>query len=187
MFLYPILYTNTVVGSWLNNNLNVYAIWVGAGIHEVAQVAAAGDALGVAGAALSIKSIRVFMIGPMILIAAYINSRRDNSNNKVKNKFTLPAYGVVFVILSLASALLDASASQLAILSFNWPYVKSVLSDTVLKFLLTLSFSGVGSKIRLRDISKLGMRAFLFGALIAMFSSVLTLSIAILFSDFVPV
>jgi len=189
MFTYPFLYMNTVVGEWLQHNLNLYAIWCGSGIHEVAQVAAAGGALGVAGPALLVKSIRVFMIGPMILLATYIFAKRAKEANigvKEKPRITLPAYGVVFLVLSLCCAFLDAYAPQIAALGFDWPSVKSVLSGVVFKFLLAVCFAGVGLKVRFQQIAKLGAKPFAVGALMAILAGILALILAIAVAPFVP-
>jgi len=45
MFLYPYLFNNTVVGQLLLENPTVYAIWIGSGVHETAQVIAAACTL----------------------------------------------------------------------------------------------------------------------------------------------
>lgn len=189
MFMYPYLYVNTVVGRWLQHNLNLYAIWVGSGIHEVAQVAAAGGALGASGSALLVKAIRVFMTGPMILLATYMFGRKAkvaNTNNvEEKPKIILPAYGVVFIVLSVCSAFLDAYASQIAALGFDWLSVKSVLSDVVFKFLLAICFAGVGLKVKIKQIAKLGAKPFAIGAFMAIAAGTLALILAIAVAPFV--
>lgn len=187
MFAYPFLYTSTIVGVWLQHNLNLYAIWVGSGIHEVAQVAAAGGSLGVAGPALLVKSIRVFMIGPMILLATYMFRRKiASADTKGKSRVVFPVYGIVFIILSFCCAFLDYYASQLVALGFNWPSVKSVLSDTVFKFLLAVCFAGVGLKVKFQQIAQLGAKPFAIGAFVAVFAGFLALILAIAVSPFVP-
>jgi len=191
MFLYPFLYANTVVGDWLQHNLNLYAIWCGSGVHEVAQVAAAAGALGVAGRALLIKGIRVFMIGPMILLATYMLGRRANVTNSKrtpgeKPKIILPAYGVMFIVLSLCCAFLDAYAPQIAALGFDWPPVKAVLSGVVFKFLLAVCFAGVGLRVKFQQIAKLGAKPFAVGAFMAILAGILALILAIAAAPFVP-
>lgn len=186
MFTYPFLYVNTAVGGWLRNNLNVYAIWSGSGVHEVAQVAAAGGALGVAGTALLVKAVRVFMIGPMILLATYVHGKREKGTKRSKTRVALPAYGIVFIVLSIGCALLDVYATQIAALGFNWPPVKTVLSDVVFKFLLASCFAGIGLKVKFREIAKLGARPFAVGALTALFAGILALILAIAVAPFIP-
>jgi uncharacterized integral membrane protein (TIGR00698 family) len=186
MFVFPFLYTNTPVGVWLQHNLNVYAIWSGSGVHEVAQVAAAGGALGVAGTALLVKSVRVFMIGPMILLATFMHRRKEKTTKLHKTKVILPAYGIMFIVLSFFCALLDVYAPQIAVLGFDWPPVKAVLSDVVFKFLLASCFAGIGLKVKFREIAKLGAKPFGVGALVALFAGILALILAIAVAPFVP-
>jgi uncharacterized integral membrane protein (TIGR00698 family) len=190
MFSYPFLYANTVVGRWLGLNLNVYGIWIGSGVHETAQVIAAAGALNplAIGPALMVKSIRIFMIGPMILVATLIFGKIEN--RKVGGsvaKIAMPAFGIVFVLNSLFGAFLDAYAIQIKAMGFDWLSVKNVLSGAVFPFLLSITFAGVGAKVRLRSISKLGVKPFAFGALMATLAGGLALILAIAVSQFVPV
>ncbi len=186
MFAYPFLYASTVVGEWLRHNLNVYSIWCGSGIHEVAQVAAAGGTLGVAGPALLVKAVRVFMIGPMILLATYTHGRRtDVAKVGEATKVTLPAYGVAFIALSFCCSFLDAYAPQIAALGFDWPPVKATLSGVVFKFLLALCFAGVGFKVRFREVAKLGAKPFAVGAFMSILAGSLALILAVAVAPFV--
>jgi len=186
MFLYPFLFTNTIVGDWLGQNLNVFAIWVGTGIHETAGVTAAGGALGVAEEALCIKSIRIFMIGPMVLLATYITGKRTKEESGQNHKLSLPAYAVAFIIFSFIGAFLDSYAPQIAASGFNWLSVKATLKDSIFKFLFALCFAGVGSKVKFRTISKLGAKSFAVGAMIAVFTGILSLVLALAISPIIP-
>jgi len=189
MFTYPFLYMNTMVGDLLMHNINVYSIWCGSGVHETAQVIAAAGVIGseVIGPALLVKSVRIFMIGPIILVATYILSRMERGTvDKPVTKVTLPVYGVVFIINSIFCALLDAYAVQVATLGFDWLSVKKVLSSNILPFLLATCFAGVGSKVRLASIAKLGAKPFLFGAFMAVLAGVLALVLAVAVAPFVP-
>lgn len=87
MFTYPFLYLSTGVGVLLRNSPSVYAIWCGSGVHETVQVIAAAGALdsNAIGPAIMVKSVRIFMIGPMILLATYVLSR-SSQGETVKSK-----------------------------------------------------------------------------------------------------
>ncbi|MBS7633309.1 putative sulfate exporter family transporter [Candidatus Bathyarchaeota archaeon] len=185
MFSHPFLYTSTVVGDPLGHNLNAYAIWVGTGVHETAQVIAAAGALGVEGNALLVKSIRIFMIDPMILLATYMIARKANLSGR--RRTTLPAYGVVFVALSVCGAFLDIYAPQIALLGFDWLPLKTVLSKVVFKFLLGLCLAGEGFKVKLSQIAKLGIKPFAIGAFVALLAGIIALVLAILVTPFLPV
>jgi uncharacterized integral membrane protein (TIGR00698 family) len=188
MFAYPFLYSYTIVGQWLGFNLNAFSVWTGSGIHEVAQVIAAAGAQDprAIGSALMVKSIRVFMIGPMILLATYMLSRVEMSkSSRSVSKIVLPVYGILFVANSLFCAVLDAYAVQVKFMGFDWPLVKSVLSGTIIPFLLATAFAGVGSKVRLRTIAKLGPRPFVVGAVTALVAGILALAMAVVTSPLV--
>lgn len=189
MFLYPFLYTHTVVGGWLGFNQNAYSIWIGTGVHETSQVIAAAGALNASavGPALLVKSIRIFMIGPMILVATFIFGRREKVNvGRSAPKLTLPTFGIVFILASLFCAFLDVYTLPIKALGFDWVSVKAVLSGTVFPFLLATTFAGVGSKIKLKSIAKLGARPFAFGAFMAALAGILALILAIAVSPYVP-
>lgn len=182
MFAYPFLFTNTIVGTWLKHDINLYSIWCGSGIHEAAQVIAASGALNsdAIGPAVLVKSIRIFMIGPMILVATYLISRTDKSNvGKVQTKAVFPVYGIIFIINSVFCALLDVYSPQLLTIGFEWVIVKKTLSGTIIPFLLATCFAGVGLKVKFRDIAKLGAKPFAFGALMALLAGILALGLAV--------
>ena len=182
MFAYPFLFANSVVGTWLKHDLGLFSIWCGSGIHETAQVIAASGALDSAaiGPALLVKSIRIFMIGPMILVATYLISRMDKSPaGKFQTKAVFPVYGVIFIVNSVFCALLDAYSPQLVTIGFDWITVKKTLSGTIIPFLLATCFAGAGLKVRFKDIAKLGAKPFLFGALMALLAGSLALVLAV--------
>jgi len=182
MFSYPFLFSNTVVGVWLKHDPNLFSIWCGSGIHEATQVIAASGALSsdAIGPAVLVKSIRIFMIGPMILVATYLFSRMAESPAaKVQTKAILPVYGVIFVVNSVFCALLDVYSPQLLTIGFDWVTVKKILSGTILPFLLATCFAGVGLKVKFRDIARLGVKPFAFGALMALLAGLLALGLAV--------
>jgi len=187
MFLYLFLFVHTGVNQLLAQNLNVYAIWVGSGVHETAQVLAAAGALGndVARSAMLIKSVRIFMIGPIILVATYLFRKSSGNAAGGKTKFVLPTFGIVFVLNSFVSAFLDIYTPQLALAASSWTAAKTLLSGSVLPFLLATAFAGVGSKVRFRSIAKLGVKPFAVAALMAILSGALALVLAAIVSPFV--
>jgi len=190
MFIYPILYSATFVGDLLLHNPNVYAIWCGSGIHETAQVIAAAGAISqkTIGAALLVKSIRIFMIGPMIFIAIYVLNKMESKKiDKNALKTYLPVYGIIFIINSIFCAMLDTFSPELLKMGFDWPIIKNVLSTTILPFLLATSFAAVGLKVRFKSFMKIGLKAFLSGALVAFLAGILSLLLAIIVAPLVPI
>ena len=187
MFLYPFLFSSTAVNGLLGGNLNVFAIWVGSGVHETAQVVAAAGALGegVISPALMIKSVRIFMIGPAVLLATYIFNR-GGGEAREGPKLVLPTFAVLFIAGSIVSALLDANASALAVTGLDWVYFKGLLKGNVIPFLLATAFAGVGSKVQFRTIARLGVKPFAFAALMAVLAGTLAFALAVLVAPYVP-
>jgi uncharacterized integral membrane protein (TIGR00698 family) len=186
MFLYPFLFLNTQVYDWLLQNINVYAVWVGSGIHETAQVIAAADALGQEAmrSAMLIKSVRIFMIGPVVLLASFILNRFESEDKTEEAKIVVPIFGVVFVLNSILTAILDAYL-QVPRLEL-WLGFKSMFGGKILPFLLAIAFVGVGSKVRFSNIAKLGAKPFAVAALMAILAGGLSLVLAIIAAPFIP-
>ncbi len=186
MFLYPFLFLNTPVGDWLGNNVNVFAVWVGAGVHETAQVVAAAGAVGpqVAQAAMLIKSVRIFMIGPIVFLLSWFCARGDGGGGK-RGQFVVPLFAVAFVVGSLVCAGLDLLAPSLLASGFDWAWVKSLLSSYALPFLFATAFAGVGSKVRFRSIMGLGLRPFAVAAGVAAVAGLAAFLCAVALAPFI--
>jgi uncharacterized integral membrane protein (TIGR00698 family) len=90
MFAYPFLF-NGLLADWLGNNPLAYGMWAGTGIHETAQVIAAAsqvdNALPIATAA---KFIRIFMIGPLVLISPFIYHRFTRNSDRRQIEIAVP-------------------------------------------------------------------------------------------------
>lgn len=186
MFLYPFLFLNTLVYDWLLQNINVYAVWVGSGVHETAQVIAAAGALGQEAmkSAMLIKSVRIFMIGPVVLLASYLFKRFESQDENERIKVVVPVFGIIFIVNSIISAILD---SYLPLSSLEtWTVLKSILGGRILPFLLAISFVGVGSKVKFSSIAELGAKPFAVAALLAMLAGTVSLVLAIIAAPLIP-
>jgi len=178
MFSYPLLYMGTFIASLLGRSDVAYGIWCGTGIHETAQVVAAAGSIGKVAldAALLVKSVRIFMIGPVVMVASYLHGRIGSSTTG-KVKMVVPTFAILFVVNTLVCAALDwASAIGFSMPAIkDWPTVKSVLSSYIVPFLLATSFAGVGMKVNVAAIRKMGARAFIAGLATAMIAALLAL------------
>jgi len=181
MFSYPLLYAGTLIAFWLGRSDVAYGIWVGTGIHETAQVVAAAANVGKVAldAALLVKSIRIFMIGPVVVVASYLH-RKTDASFVGKARIAVPTFAVLFVINTFICATLDwASAVGLpSSVIKDWPVVKSILSLYVAPFLLATSFAGVGIKVNLATVGKMGGKAFIAGLATATLTAMLALLLA---------
>ncbi|MCW4011457.1 MAG: YeiH family protein [Candidatus Bathyarchaeota archaeon] len=187
MFLYPYLFSNTIVRNWLLDSLNVYAVWVGSGVHESAQVIAAACTLSVEcmQPALVIKSIRIFMIAPIVLASTFFLNKFESGKDKLDAKITVPLFAVLFLVNSLICAGLNTYAPAIPSLNVAWVFTKTALKNSIIPFLLAVSFAGVGSKVQFSDIAKVGWKPFGFAAMMSILAGILALGMAILVAPYI--
>lgn len=185
MFLYPYLFTNTVVFDWFLGNPMVYAIWVGSGVHESAQVLVAASTLSpdYMQPALIIKSIRIFMIAPVVLASTFYLNREESKDGRLTAKISIPLFAIVFLANSLISAGLNSVTNP----AFHgaWTLAQTVLKSRIIPFLLSIAFAGVGSKIRFSDIAKVGWKPFGFAALMSIIAGAMALGMAVFIAPYI--
>ncbi len=175
MFLYPFLFTDTVIGTWLHNSQVAAGVWCGTAIHETAQVVGAAAQIGDKALAMAMvtKSVRIFSIAPVVIILSALFHRRRGTE-AARGKL-VPLFAVYFVVFTLVnSALLAIPATREV-----WgPFMKGTLKPIV-TFLLAVSFAGVGAKVRFRSFARLGFRAFATGFAVAVLTAILALVLVI--------
>ena len=105
-FLYPALFHWNAEYGWVNTTMQQYGVFVGSTVHEVAQVVAAGEAIGsqAADTAVIAKMVRVMMLAPFLLILSMWLSRSERqegvSNGQPGNKITIPWFALGFVLMA---------------------------------------------------------------------------------------
>ena len=105
-FLYPALFHWNAEYGWLNVSAQQYGVFVGSTIHEVAQVVAAGEAIGsqAADTAVIAKMVRVMMLAPFLLVLSMWLSRSDRksgvSDGQAGGKITIPWFALGFVLMA---------------------------------------------------------------------------------------
>ena len=168
MFLYPFLFLS-FLGEWLSNSIYAFRIWTGTGIHETAQVIAASSQIsGALAPAILAKSIRIFMIGPVSIIAAILY-RKLESEKLSSIKITIPWFAVAFILLSLVNTGLEM------LFGGSWiAMMKGYIKPTV-TFFLAWSFAGIGFKVKLRDVARIGIKSFIGGLAVAIFAGISSL------------
>ncbi len=97
MFLYPAVKSTGI----LDLNDSQFGIYVGATIHEVAQVVAVGGTYGgdVSNSAIIVKMTRVMLIAPMLIILGIILSNLSKGTNG-QNSLVIPWFAVLFIVMS---------------------------------------------------------------------------------------
>lgn len=78
MFLYPLLYP------YLGMSEHAFGIFIGSTVHEVAQVVAAGNAVGPTAANIAVveKMLRVMMLAPFLIAVSWWTQRRAASDTE---------------------------------------------------------------------------------------------------------
>lgn len=129
-------------------------MWAGGAVHEVAQVIAAGSALGGAalGVALVVKLARVLMLAPVIAALSVRQRRLVGKNGTTKRPPLVP----LFVLGFLACAALRSTGT-----------VPSALLDGATQLqtaLLTTAMFALGTGVRVATITRVGARPFVLAA-----------------------
>jgi uncharacterized integral membrane protein (TIGR00698 family) len=170
MFGYPLLFNGALSG-WLGNNPLAFGMWTGTGIHETAQVIAAASQVNQAlSIATSAKFIRIFMIGPMVIISLFIFQRLSRNREKGQIKIAIPWFAVFFVVFTLVNLGLASLPIKNSWASFNSTFLSPAIT-----FLLAWSFAGIGLKVKISTIRALGLKAFLGGMAVAVIAGVISL------------
>ena len=105
-FLYPAMFHWNAEYGWLNVDAQQYGLYVGSTVHEVAQVVAAGEAIGeqAANVAVISKMVRVMMLAPFLLILSMWLSRSERKqggeNAAGGSKITIPWFALGFVVMA---------------------------------------------------------------------------------------
>ena len=172
IFLYPALYhlnsSYHLIGS---NSPAAYGLFAGSTIHEVAQVVAAGRAIGEQAAATAVitKMVRVMLLAPFLLaLSVYLSREKQldqahdpaHDDAQAKPRISIPWFAVGFIAVTGLNSLVVLPAQLIAI---------TTQFDT---FVLAMAMAALGltthvSAIRSAGVRPLALAAVLFTWLIA--------------------
>ncbi|MBD3839887.1 MAG: YeiH family putative sulfate export transporter [Epsilonproteobacteria bacterium] len=160
MFAYPVMYTFGV----LDMTQREFGIYVGATIHEVAQVVAVGGINGseseMAKSAVIVKMTRVIMIAPMLIVLGiYLSFMAKREGNGVAGaiKIVIPWFAVYFIGVAGLNSLIQvyiATTTQDIANSISTIIRDINFIDT---FLLTMAMSALGISTRFSKFKGLGL------------------------------
>jgi uncharacterized integral membrane protein (TIGR00698 family) len=164
MFAYPVL------APLLPLSTEAYGLWTGASIHEVAQVVAAGFALGqdTGEAATVAKLARVLMLAPLVLLLGAWVARRAGAagSPQAKAPFPLFVFGFLAMVLLAGTGWIGTDVRQAA--------------NLLTQALLALALAAVGLETDLRRLIAQGWRPLALGALATLWIAASTLALTIL-------
>lgn len=141
MFLYPALYQAGIHGM----DENLFGIYIGGTIHEVAHAVAAGNAVSpeAASSAIIVKMIRVMMIAPLLIGLSLWQGRRKGGDT---GRIALPWFALLFIAVAGLHSL-------------------NVLPSPVVEFwnrldlfILTMAMCALGIETNLNRIKGVGMK-----------------------------
>lgn len=138
---------------------HTYGLWVGASVHEVAQVVAAAFAEGeVAGQAGTVaKLARVMLLAPMVLALGALAARRAGGAGEGKAPLPWFAFGFLAVAGLNSAVALPAEATQAIV--------------TLTSLMLTLALAAMGLETDIRRLCRKGLRPLVLAALGTLFIS----------------
>lgn len=147
IFLYPAMYP--VLAHWFSPE--TYGIYMGSTMHEVAQVVAAGHAVGpdAENAAVIAKMLRVMMLAPFLLILAARVKQLAPAGNGEKSKITIPWFAIMFIVVAIFNSFHLLPKAVVDML---------VTADTVL---LAMAMAALGLTTHVSALKKAGAKPLL--------------------------
>jgi uncharacterized integral membrane protein (TIGR00698 family) len=150
MFLYPIMYK---AGFFPGLDDNLFGVYVGASVHEVAQVVAAGFGISTEAGetATIVKLTRVMMLAPLLIVLSIVLSKLSAKATGLKTKASfssipIPWFVFVFILISGFNSLDLIGASAVAAVNEF---------DT---FLLAIAMTALGIETNLSKIKNAGLK-----------------------------
>lgn len=143
MIVYPIF------ASALGMSEAETGIFLGATIHDVAQVVGAGFSVseGTGETATLIKLFRVAMLAPVVVIATMIIRMKVTTQDDMKRPPILPFFVVGFVVLTTVNSV------------FALPTVLTDFAAMLSRWALLTSIAAVGMKTNIKDVAQVGFAA----------------------------
>ena len=144
MFAYPMVYRM----GWIPMPEEVFGIYIGATVHEVAHVVGAGEAVGELAAQTSVivKMTRVMLLAPALLVIGWFLSREQRDSDGKSTPVTIPWFAVGFVGVAAINTL-DLLPQSL-VNGLN-------IFDT---FLLTMAMTALGVETNLSKFKGMGLQ-----------------------------
>jgi uncharacterized integral membrane protein (TIGR00698 family) len=127
-------------------NAQVSGIFIGATIHDVAQVVAAGMLLGpeAGDTATIVKLFRVILLMPIVVLIVIVSRNQKNTNLPEKQQPLVPTFLVFFVVFVLLSSM-----------GIIPTYLSNFATETS-RSLLVIAIVAAGIKTSFEDLLKLG-------------------------------
>jgi len=145
MIVYP------MIAQALGLDPRAAGVFLGATIHDVAQVVGAGYSMSAqtGDVATVVKLMRVAMLVPVIVFAVMFTRARVAEQGVGKRPPLLPGFAVAFVVL-------------MAVNSSGWlPGAVSKSGSELSRWLLVAAIAGIGTKTQLKELATVGLKPVL--------------------------
>jgi uncharacterized integral membrane protein (TIGR00698 family) len=167
MFLYPVLYHVNAQYHLVTLSPNAYGVFAGSTIHEVAQVVAAGRAVGeqAANTAVIAKMVRVMMLAPfLIILSAWLmrSSRHENASERTDRRSDAKPGGGLVIPWFAFGFVAVAGLNSLDLLA---PAVVSQVTR-IDGALLAMAMAGLGLSTRVSAVRKAGIKPLALAAVL---------------------
>lgn len=147
IFVYPMMYP--LVSQWFTPT--TFGIYTGSTMHEVAQVVAAGHAIGpdTENAAVIAKMLRVMMLAPFLLLLSARLRQIAPAGQAQQGRINIPWFAILFILVAVFNSfhLLPKDVVHLL-----------VTLDT---FLLAMAMAALGLTTHVSALKKAGLRPLL--------------------------
>lgn len=153
MFVFPILYRLGI----LDMSPDIFGIYIGGSIHEVAQVVVAGNAVseGAAASGIIVKMTRVMLLVPVLLSLGFFVVQKNKANGTSSGqKFPIPYFVLGFMLVAGINSLNLFPAD--AVDAIN-------MGDT---FLLTMAMCALGMGTTVSKFREAGTKPILLASLL---------------------
>jgi len=139
-----------LVGHYFNMSQESFGLWAAIGIHDTSSVVGASSIYGAKALeiATTVKMIRALWIIPLSFVLAFIYSKKSESKAKI------PWFIFLFFLAILISSYLPAYSS-----------IYSNINLLGKKMMMVVLFL-IGSSISIKEMKKVGYKAFLFGIIL---------------------
>ncbi|PLR52360.1 YeiH family protein [Chimaeribacter arupi] len=156
IFAYPWLYHLLQAHSAWPVSAQAFGIYTGSTVHEVAQVVAAGHALGpeAENAAVIAKMMRVMMLAPFLLLLSGWLARRAPAKNGGGAPVTVPWFALAFIGVAMLNSL--------QLLPVHWVQALLALDN----LLLAMAMAALGLTTHFSALKQAGVRPLLLGGLL---------------------
>ena len=157
MLTYPLLYP------WLGMDEGLFGVYIGATVHEVAQVVAAGDAVGpdALANAVIVKLVRVMLLVPFLLVVGQWWLRQptqegaeEGGQGAHKAKLVIPWFALGFIAMVGVNSVVTLPAPL---------HSGLVLAGQIA---LTMAMAALGINTRMSRLKALGVKPFLLALIL---------------------